>query len=255
MLDDEVLCLVGKLDFKATFSQSLANLCQFVIDHLLEVVIVQVPKDDHIIESVKKLRAEHSLDGIHHPGLHAIVRSIIGGFLESEGLLVLNGLCSSIGRQDQDRVSEVDIATEAIGKPTFFHHLQEHVEHIGVRFFDFIEKNHRIGTSTDFLSQLSTFLVSDISRRSPDQSAHVVLLHVFAHVDVYECIGISEEALGEGFGKQCLTDTGWPCKYKATGRSLRILQATATASDGTSNRSNGLFLTDNTFVQLTFHVH
>ena len=200
LLDDEFFGFIGQLDFKATIPKSVSDLGQLVVDHLLEVLVVQVPEDDHIIESVEELGSEHPFDRIHDAGLHAVVRSVIGRFLESKGLFVLDRLGSRIGRQDQDGIPEVDIAAETIGQSALFHDLEEHVEDVGVRFFDFIEQNDRVRSSADLLGQLTTFLVSNVSRRSTDQTADVVLFHVLAHVDMDQSVGVTEQAFGEGFG-------------------------------------------------------
>jgi len=45
-----------------------------------------------------------------------------------------------------------------IREPPVVHHLQQNVEHIGMRFFDLVEQDHRIGPAPHGLSQLAAFV-------------------------------------------------------------------------------------------------
>ena len=91
---------------------------------------------------------------------------------------------------------------EAVGQPAFFHHLQQHVEHVGMGFLDFVEQHDRVRPAADFFGELATFFVADIARRSADQAADVVLLHVLAHVDLHERVLVAEHELGQRLGEQ-----------------------------------------------------
>ncbi len=48
---------------------------------------------------------------------------------------------TEIGRHDDQRVAEIDRATLPIGQAAFVQHLQQHVEDIGMRFFDLVEQD------------------------------------------------------------------------------------------------------------------
>ena len=91
---------------------------------------------------------------------------------------------------------------EAVGQAAFFHHLQQHVEHVGMGLFDFVEQHDRVRPAADLFGELATFFVADVARRSADQAADVVLLHVLAHVDLDEGILIAEHELGQRLGEQ-----------------------------------------------------
>ena len=82
-----------------------------------------------------------------------------------------------------------------------------------------------------------------------------MLLHVLAHVDVNESFGISEQAFGKRLGEQCLANSGWTGKHKATRRALWIFQSASAPANGFGNSRNRLLLANDAFVQLGFHVH
>ena len=73
----------------------------------------------------------------------------------------------------------------AVGKTPIIHDLQHDVEHVGVRFLDFIEEHDRVRATSDLLCELATFFVADISWRCANQPGDRVLLHVFGHVDAH----------------------------------------------------------------------
>ena len=120
-------------------------------------------------------------------------------------------------------------------------------------FFDFIKQHNRVGASTDLLGQLPPFFKSHISRRSTNQSADIVLLHVFAHVDLDQGILITKHEFRQGFRGQCFSDTGWTGKQKHTGRSTWVFQAAAAASDTLGDLLDRFVLAHNTSMQFFFH--
>ena len=120
---------------------------------------------------------------------------------------------------------------------------------------DFVEQHHRVRPAADLLGELAAFFVADVSRRGADEPAHVVLLHVLAHVDLHERLGIAEHELGQRLGEQRLADARRPGEHERAGRTLRILQTAAAAAHGPGDGLDGLVLADHALVQLVFHLH
>jgi len=54
----------------------------------------------------------------------------------------------------------------------------------GWAFLDLVEQHHRVRPAADLLVELAAFLEAHVARRRADEAADVVLLHVFAHVDL-----------------------------------------------------------------------
>ena len=98
--------------------------------------------------------------------------------------LVLAGLCretdafaellqlarTDVGRHDDNGILEIYGPSQTIRQPAFVHHLQQHVEHVGVSLLDFIQQHDRVGMTAYFFCQLSAFLVTHVSRGSSDQT-------------------------------------------------------------------------------------
>ena len=138
---------------------------------------------DRIVKSIQELGIEYDLqfltDLLRH-SVEAVLR-VPGG--EAECLALGQITRADIRRHDHDGVLEVDHTTVVVREMSFVEHLEQDVEHVGVRLLNFVEQNHRIRLPTYCLRQRSRILVADISRRRADQPRHGELLHVFGHVN------------------------------------------------------------------------
>ena len=85
--------------------------------------------------------------------------------------------------QDDDRVGEIDRAALAVGQAAVVEHLQQHVEHVAVRFLDLVEQHDLVGPPPHRFGQHAAFLIADIAGRRADQPRDRMLLHELAHVD------------------------------------------------------------------------
>ena len=89
-------------------------------------------------------------------------------------------MSADIRSHDNNGIFKIYSTSFIIGQTTIVEHLQQDIEHIGMCFLDLIQQHHRIRYC---FGQLSTFVISDISRRSSDQSGYRVFLLVFRHID------------------------------------------------------------------------
>ena len=200
----------------AAVGHAAADLGELDVDDLLEVFLVEGVEDDHVVEPVEELGPEVLLDGDLEPLLHLLVAAgLVAAAVEPEDVGVRGDLGTGVGRHDDDRVLEVDVAAEAVGQPAFLHDLEQHVVDVGVGLLDLVEQDDRIGPAADLLGELAAFLVADVARRSADQPRDVVLLHVLRHVDLDQRVGVAEHELGQGLGEQafCRRRSG-PAKMK-----------------------------------------
>ena len=115
---------------------------------------------------------------------------------------------TDVGRHDQNGILEVHRSALGVRDPAIIQHLQQHVEHVRVRFLNLIKEDNGVRFSPDSLCQLAAFLVSHISRRRSDQSGHGVFLHVLTHIDTHHILFIVEQAGCQRLGKLCFADTG-----------------------------------------------
>ena len=121
--------------------------------------------------------------------------------------------------------------------------------------FSISSKQHdRVRPAADLLGELAALLVADVTRRSADQPADVVLLHVLAHVDLHEGLFVAEHEFGERLGQQRLADARGTGEEKHARGPLRDLQSAAAAADGLGDLLDRLVLADDPLVQLVFHL-
>ena len=253
LVDQELASLVVQYEFQATVGKPFVDLGQFEIDDLLKVFAGELSEDDDFIEPTQELRLEEPLDLLRQPFLHLLVAGVFVLLTEPERFGE-DRAGSGIGRHDQHDILEVDFPAKAVRQMPFFHDLQQHVVDIEVSLFDFVQQHDRIRSAPNLLGQLPALFEADVSRRCPDQPADVVFFHVLAHVDLDQCVLITEHEFCECLGEQRLADSGRPGEQKHTGGPFRVLQSTAAAANRLGNLLDRLVLTDHSLVQFIFHL-
>ena len=128
-------------------------------------------------------------------------------------------------------VLEVDDAALRVGQAAVFEHLQQQVEHVGMRLLDLVEQHDRIRTAPHGFGQLAALFVADVSRRCADQPRDRVLLHVLRHVDADHRLGVVEQVLGQRARDFGLADAGRAEEDERADRALRVLEPGARAAD------------------------
>ena len=73
-------------------------------------------------------------------------------------------VAGEVARHDEHDVREVDGAALAVGEAAVVEHLQQHVEHVGVRLLDLVEEHDRVGPAAHRLGELAALLVADVAR-------------------------------------------------------------------------------------------
>ena len=119
-----------------------------------------------------------------------------------------------------------------------------------MRFLDLIKKYNGIRFSSDCFCQLSTFIISDISRRSSDQSGHGIFLHVLTHIDTNHVVLIIKQALCKCLRKFCLTYTCRSKEQEGTDWFCRIFDTCFRTNNRFCYKLYALILTDDTLMQL-----
>ncbi len=71
---------------------------------------------------------------------------------------------ADVARHDDDGVLEIDRPPLPVGEAAVVEHLQQHVEDIVVRLFDFVEEHDRIRPAAHGFAELAAFLVADVAR-------------------------------------------------------------------------------------------
>ena len=132
---------------------------------------------------------------------------------------------ADVAGHDDDGVLEIDRAALAVGQPAVVEHLQQHVEHVAVRLFDFVEEDHAVRAAAHGFGQSAALFVADVSRRRADQARDGVLLHELAHVDAHHRVLVVEQELGQRLAQLGLADAGGAEEQERADRPIRIAQA------------------------------
>ncbi len=160
---------------------------------------------------------------------------------------------ADVGRHDDQDVFEVDDAALRVGQAAVFEHLQQQVEDVRMRLFDFVEQHDRVRTAPHGFGQLTALFVADVSRRCADQSRDRVLLHVLRHVDADHRLGVIEQILRQRTRDFGFADAGGSEEDERADRALRVLQAGARATDRARDDVDRRVLPDDALVELFGH--
>ena len=95
-----------------------------------------------------------------------------------------------------------------IGQNAVVQDLQKHVEHVGVRFLDFIEQNDGIGFSSYLFGKLTALVKPDIAGRRTHKTGNGVFLHVFGHIEPDHRVFVAEHGGRKRFAKLGFADAG-----------------------------------------------
>ena len=98
---------------------------------------------------------------------------------------------------DDNRVAEIDRAPLVVGQATIVQDLQQDVEDIGMGLLNLVEQHHRVGLAPYRLGQLTTLVVTDISRRRTHKARHGMTLLVLRHINTGHHAVVVEEEFGQ----------------------------------------------------------
>ena len=126
----------------------------------LEILLGKTVKRDNAVYTVNKLRTQELLQRLH---------SLIGILLrlasvKADGAAILIA-AAGIGGHDDDGIFKIHSAAVRIRNLTVIQNLQQHIQYIGMRLFDLVKQNDRIGLAAYLFRQLSGLVIADIARR------------------------------------------------------------------------------------------
>ena len=117
-------------------------------------------------------------------------------------------------------------------------------------FFNLIQKQHRIGTTSHRFRELSALLVPHITRRCADETSNGIPLHELAHVQPNQCLLLIEEKRRQRLGEFRLPDTGRAEKQKRSDRPSGVLHAGPGTPDRCRHGCHRLRLTDDALAEM-----
>ncbi len=141
-----------------------------LMDHLGREVI----EPDNVVQTVTELRREDLLDLLHRIGAVILVDQTDG--------FTLGFTYPGVGGHHQHHVAEVRLAPVVVGQRPVVHHLQQDVEHVRVRFLDFIEQQYRVRMLDHRVGEQAALVKAHVARRRTNQTADGVTLHILGHI-------------------------------------------------------------------------
>ena len=168
--------------------------------------------------------------------------------------VLLYHLGSDVGGHDQDGVLEVHRPAFVVGQTAVVQYLKQYVEHVRMGLLYLVQQDYRVGLAPYRLSELTALVISDVSRRSADQTGDTVPFLILAHVDTGHHVLVIEQGLGKGLGQLCLTYTGGTEEHERAYGPLLVLQSGTASAHSIGHSTYGLILTHHSLVQHVLHV-
>ena len=182
----------GEFGFHFFLEQLLFELQQKFIHHFGNNRRGERRKRNHRIKAVAEFRREKLVDRLHFIAALALI-----GEAHSRPAQAFR---ARIGGHDDNHIAKIRTFAVIVGELAVIHHLQQHIENIGVRFFDFIEQKHAIRLLVHRLGEQAALLEAHIARRRADQARHGMALHIFRHIKALQRHAERESQLPRHFG-------------------------------------------------------
>ena len=200
-----------------------------------------------LIHAVQELRTEMPPQLFEHRFLHPPV-----AFAGVRTLIFQDAGTADVRRHDDDGILEVHGAALPVGEPSVIQNLQQNVEHVVMRLFDFVEQDDAVRTAPNRFRELAAFIIPHISGGRADQARHGVLLLILRHIDADHGALVVEKVFGQGPGQLGFTDAGGSQENKAPDRPVRIFQAGTRAHHRLGHGHHGFVLPDHALMQDVF---
>ena len=215
---------------------------------------------DDLVETVQELRGKLLAQALLDDGTGMLLVTLVhtqtdgATSIETDAATKLFQLpCTGIGGHDNHRVAEIDQTTVAVCQTSLVEHLQQKVEHVAVGFLYLVEQDDGVGVTAHTLGQLTTLLITDVSRRGTNQTRHIEPFRIFAHVDTYQVVGAAKHILGQFLGQVSLTHTCRTEKHEDADGVVGLFQTHTVALDGFHHLVDGGILGDDRVFQLRAH--
>ena len=210
-----------ELDGDLAIGQQFAQIIQPQLNNVRKLLFVQRTEDDDVVHAIEKLRTE-----VLPQGFHDVPRGFLKSFRRAETFrLQIAG--ADIGRHNNDRILEIDRAAFGVREPAIIENLQQDIEDVRMRLFNFVKQDHAVWPATDRFGELAALVIADISRRRANQAGHGVFFHVFRHVNAHHGVLIVKEKLSQRPRQFGFAYSGGAKKNERANRLARIAQTGA----------------------------
>ena len=171
-----------------------------------------------------KILFSSGLSALHQPsGELGVVSGSAHSFMSVIG--------AGVGGEDDDGVLEIDLAAFAVFHLALVEHLEEQLQHVGVRLLHFVEQHHGIRPPPHRFGEHAAFAVAHISRRRSLQRGNGVRLLELRHVDGDQVVLAAVEQVGERQRRLGLADAARPHQHEHADRLVGIVEPSARRAD------------------------
>ena len=158
-------------------------------------------------------------------------------------------LTSQVGSEDNDRVFEVNSPSLRIGYSPVIQNLEQDIKDIRMCFFNLIKEDNAVWFPAHSFCQLTAFIVTYVSRRSPDQTGDREFFHVLCHINSDNIMFVVKQAFGQRFGKLRFAHARGTQEQEGTDRFVRIRDSSTGTQDRFGYPLHGFILTDYALMQ------
>src|SRR5437773_2347763 len=253
--DEPAVRLVGQRQPNPPFGQAAIELADHQADDRQQILVRQRVEHDDLVDAVDELRVQNDLDFLEDqlPALAIIALAVVGG-VEPHGARFLDQVRADVRGHDDQAILEVNGVPERVGDLAVLQHLEENVEHVGMRLLDLVQEDDAVGPSLDPFGELAPLFVADVPRRRTDHLGDGVLLHVLRHVESDERFLVAEQELGQSLGDLRLADARRTEEDERTDGPPGALQTGALPPRGAGQGGDRFILTHDPLVQKILHL-
>ncbi len=244
VLNNIILRVFRKLYLDIAVGQTFIQVTDQKIHDTADIIPCQRLKHDNLIQPVQKFRPEGSTQILHDQFLTGIADLPV----LFNPLQKIPG--AEVGGHDDDRILKVHSSALGIGDTSVIQNLEQDVEYIRMCFFHLIKEDDRIRFAPYGLGQLSALIISDISRRRPNQPGDRILLHIFAHINPYHILFIVKQAFRKSLRKLGLADTCGSQEQEGADRLCRVLDSCLGTQNGIGHFVHTFLLPDDPLMEL-----
>ena len=125
--------------------QLSAQLLDELVDDSFDIVSRQLVEVHYAVQAVSKFRSEFALDRrFRLAGSHGALREVLAFNSAETNIFAGHFACPGVGGHDQDYLTKVGFLAVVVGEAGMVHNLQQYVEQVRVRLFNFIQNQHRM---------------------------------------------------------------------------------------------------------------
>mmetsp|Transcript_46897 Transcript_46897/g.118173 ORF Transcript_46897/g.118173 Transcript_46897/m.118173 type:complete len:499 (-) Transcript_46897:1516-3012(-) len=243
LLDGQLGARLLQLQVDVLLSQAFGDVGELQVHNARQLLLGEGAEHHDVVQPVEELGPEVLANRAHNRALHAVAQHTrVAGPLHHE-------LRAQVGGHDDDRVGEVHGAALRVGEAAVVQHLQQHVEHVGVRLLHLVKEDDAVRLAPHRLGQLPTLVMPDVAGRRADQARHRVLLHVLGHVDAHHVLLVIKQHFRQRLGELRLANASGAQKQEGAHGLVLLPQAGARAQHCLRHGVHRLALPNHSLVQ------